>query len=265
MKDALDRNPPAKGLKRECGGASEIQLLALDYQTAEPLARNGSYAPRQIPRNAYGLPESTLTIGVQALLLTGKAMDDKDVAKLASILRRKRSAIEEAMRELVEQQHNGNHSDVTPQLSLMNVPLGEALLPWVHPLAKNYIYSAWRDTWRPLIPYIVGLFAPFIGLFAWKRAKIGVWLLRRPQVTFAVAGSLLIWVIASGVLFHFEWQWNEHFNSLPTAMRFGFLYLTSFPGYAPVTPRMAWSGVRGKARNHCRACPIGPTRRFSAT
>jgi len=103
-------------------------------------------------------------------------------------------------------------------------------------VSKKYIYSAWRDSWIPLIPYIFGAFAPLIGLLAWKRAQIGGWLLRRPQVTFAVAGSLLIWVIASGVLLHFEWEWNEHFNSLPTAMRFGFLYLTSFPGYAPITP-----------------------------
>ena len=73
MQDAL-KPDPGTGEKDDsgCAAASEIRLLPLDHELAERLMRDGSYIETLIPRSAYGQAESTLTVGVESLLLAGK-------------------------------------------------------------------------------------------------------------------------------------------------------------------------------------------------
>jgi hypothetical protein len=54
---------------------------------------------------------------------------------------------------------------------------------------------------------------------------------QQPNLTFAIAGTLLIWFIGACVLYHFGGV-DEHFNSFPRSLISTFLYLASCPGYA---------------------------------
>jgi hypothetical protein len=58
---------------------------------------------------------------------------------------------------------------------------------------------------------------------------------RQPNLTFGVAGTLLIWLIAVCVFYHYEWAVNDHFNSFVRSLVSTFLYLTSLSGYSLLT------------------------------
>ncbi len=75
----------------------EIRLLGLDYDLVDRLVRDGSYIEKLIGPDKYCQDQGTLTVGVEALLLTGKADNDADVSKLFSIINDNRKTIEKKL------------------------------------------------------------------------------------------------------------------------------------------------------------------------
>jgi TRAP transporter TAXI family solute receptor len=222
---------------------SEIKLFQLDCELTQRLADDGSYIPTLIPRHAYGQDESTLTVGVQALLLAGASAPDADVVRLEQIVRGHRSDIEATM--LREMSHNPDHKDHDHHrvsLSLLNVPVNPALYwfisqdPQENRITNDLEYNWWRDSLKPFLPLTLGLLIPVVALAVWQRQRLRHAFAAQPNVFLLLAGTLLVWGVASGVLYHYERSVNEHFNSFPSSLRFAFLYLMSFPGYALLTP-----------------------------
>jgi len=222
--------------ERDCPGSSEIKLLPLDYALVERLADDGSYSETLISKHDYNQNQSTLTVGVQALLLAGPKASPDDVEKLAGILRSKHGEIENALGQIVETEHAGhNHPQgYLPRLSLLNIPMAE-LSAFVHPRAREYLYHPWRDSWKPELPVI---FLTLMALFLvcrWKRAALGFAIEKQPNLMFAVACTLLLWLVGALVLNHSEWRVNEHFNSFPRSLVSTFLYLAGFSDYVLLT------------------------------
>jgi uncharacterized protein len=224
----LDPNPVEKG-NTDCDAAREVRLLPLDHELAERLVRDGSYIETLIPKTAYRQKESTLTVGVQALLLSGKSASNANVKKLARIVRFKHAEIEEALSEIIAAERTGHATENLPTLSLLDVPL-PALMPFVHPSAERYVYHWWRSSWKSELTILAALVIIVRGI-VWKRNALGRAMERQPNLTFAIAGTLLIWLVGACVLYHFGGV-DEHFNSFPRSLVSTFLYLASCPGYA---------------------------------
>jgi hypothetical protein len=170
------------------------------------------------------------------LLLAGKNASGDDVDKLAKLIRFKHKAIDNALEDIVKEGHK-NHDHQAgnlPQLSLLNVPIS-SLAAFVHPRARPYVYHWWRDSWAPELPGIVLTVACIGVLSFWKRSALGHAMERQPNLTFAVAGTLLIWLVAACVFYHYEWAVNEHFNSFLRSLVSTFFYLASLPGYSLLT------------------------------
>src|SRR5216684_753719 len=114
----------------DCAGSSEIKLLPLDFELVERLVRDGSYSELLILKNDYeNQDQSTLTVGVQALLLAGKNAQGSGVKTLARILRSRPRDVENALAEIVNEEHSG-HDHPTgnlPKLSLLNIPVSATL------------------------------------------------------------------------------------------------------------------------------------------
>jgi len=226
----LDPNAVEKE-NTDCDAAWEVRLLPLDHELAERLVRDGSYIETLIPKAAYRQNESTLTVGVQALLLSGKSASNDNVKKLARIVRFKHAEIEEALSEIISSEHAGHDhaAENLPTLSLLDVPL-PALMSFVHPSAERYVYHWWRSSWKSELTILCALVLVVGGMF-WKRNRLGCAMQLQPNLTFAIAGTLLIWFIGACVLYHFGGV-DEHFNSFPRSLVSTFLYLASCPGYA---------------------------------
>ncbi len=232
VRDAVKFAPNTVGqANSDCDAAWEIRLFALDHEFAERLVRDGSYIETLIPKTAYRQNESTLTVGVQALLLSGKSASNDSVKKLAGIVRFKHAEIEEALSEIISSEHTGHDHAMEnlPTLSLLDVPL-PALMPFVHPSAERYVYHWWRSSWKSELAILCALVLLVGGMF-WKRNRLGRAMERQPNLTFAIAGTLLIWLVGACVLYHFGGV-DEHFNSFPRSLVSTFLYLASCPGYA---------------------------------
>jgi TRAP transporter TAXI family solute receptor len=232
IQDAVKLDPNAVEKENtDCDAAWEVRLLPLDHELAERLVRDGSYIETLIPKAAYHQNESTLTVGVQALLLSGRSASNENVKKLARIVRFKHAEIEEVLSKIIRSEHVGHDhaAENLPTLSLLDVPL-PALMPFVHPSAERYVYHWWRNSWKSELTILCVLSLVAGGMF-WKRDRLGGAMQRQPNLTFAVAGTLLIWLIGACVLYHFGGV-DEHFNSFPRSLVSTFLYLASCPGYA---------------------------------
>jgi len=237
IQDALKpkRNPGEKE-DNDCARAREVRLLALDHDLAERLMQDGSYHETLIQKDAYSQSESTLAVGVQALLLSGKTASPGDVEQLARLIRSKHKDIDKALDAIVSAEHpdHVHPAGNLPQLSLLNVPIS-ALSGFVHPQAQKYVYHWFRDSWVPEMPGILLTVAVVCVLLYWKRNALGHAIELQPNLTFGVAGTLLIWLIAACVFYHYEWAVNEHFNSFLRSLVSTFLYLTSLSGYSLLT------------------------------
>jgi hypothetical protein len=237
IQDALKRRQNA-GEKEDndCSRARELKLLALDHDLAERLIQDGSYHETLIQKEDYGQAESTLAVGVQALLLAGRNANPGDVEQLASLIRYKQDDIDKALEEIVNAEHpdHVHAAGNLPQLSLLNVPIS-ALSGFVHPQARKYVYHWFRDSWVPEMPWFLLTAAVVFVLLYWKRTALGHAMEQQPNLTFGVAGTLLIWLIAACVFYHYEWAVNDHFNSFLRSLVSTFLYLTSLSGYSLLT------------------------------
>ena len=78
------RNPRPSSVKTEL---AEARLLSLGYPLVRRLVQDGSYVEKLIGSNDYCEEESTLTVGVQALLLgRGGSENLKSIEQLAIIV-----------------------------------------------------------------------------------------------------------------------------------------------------------------------------------
>jgi TRAP transporter TAXI family solute receptor len=222
--------------ENDCARAREIKLFPLDHDLAERLVSDGSYHETLIQKGDYSQSESTLAVGVQALLLAGKSANSADVSKLAWLIRFKHADIDKALEAIVNSEHpgHGHAAGNLPKLSLLDVPIS-ALSGFVHPAALPYTYHWWRDSWVPELPGVLASAAILLALLVWKRTALGHAMERQPNLTFAIAGTLLIWLIGACVFYHYEWTVNDHFNSFLRSLGSTFLYLTSLSGYALLT------------------------------
>jgi TRAP transporter TAXI family solute receptor len=237
IQDALkQKQNPGEKADNDCSRARELKLLALDHDLAERLMQDGSYHETLIQKEDYGQSESTLAVGVQALLLAGKNASPGDVEQLAKLIRYKHDDIDKALEEIVNAEHpdHVHPAGNLPQLSLLNVPIS-ALTVFVHPQAQKYVYHWFRDSWVPEMPRFLLTAAVVFMLLYWKRSALGHAMEQQPNLTFGVAGTLLIWLIAACVFYHYEWAVNDHFNSFLRSLVSTFLYLTSLSGYSLLT------------------------------
>ncbi len=236
VQDALDSKPDHGAESgADCAGGPEVELLALDYDVVRRLVSDGSYAETLIPRSAYGRDSSTLTIGVQALLLSGKGTRDADVKEMANLLRENREAIQQEMAASVQREHQHHHENSVPQLSLMDVEISPAQRFFVHPQAQEYLYQWWRNSWKPLLRFTV-IFCIIIWLLVWHRHHVRRTVRRQPRIAFAAIGMFLIWCFGSTALFYLEGNVNEYFSSFPRSLESMICYSSSIPGYDLVTP-----------------------------
>jgi TRAP transporter TAXI family solute receptor len=236
IQDALKQKQSGEKEDNDCSRARELRLLALDHDLAERLMQDGSYHETLIQKEDYGQSESTLAVGVQALLLAGKTASPGDVEQLARLIRFKHKDIDKALEAIVYAEHpdHVHAAGNLPQLSLLNVPIS-ALSGFVHPQAQKYVYHWFRDSWVPEMPWILLIVAVICVLLYWKRGSLGHAIELQPNLTFGVAGTLLIWLIAACVFYHYEWAVNDHFNSFVRSLVSTFLYLTSLSGYSLLT------------------------------
>lgn len=223
---------------------SEIRLFSLDCELAQRLAADGSYIPTLMPRHAYGQDQSILTVGIQALLLAGKSAPAKDVVKLEQIVRAHRTDIEESVRRGIrEDPSHAGHDHPGLSLALLNTPVNPALYwfisqdPQENRIKSDLQYNWWRDSIKPFVPMVLVLVIPLFAIAVWQQRRLRQAFAAQPNVFLLLAGTLLVWCIASGVLYHYEWSVNELFNSFPRSLRSAFCFLMSVPGYAPLTPK----------------------------
>src|SRR5207248_10820373 len=106
IQDALkQKQDPKETEDNDCFRARELKLLALDHDLAERLVQDGSYHETLIQKTDYDQSESTVAVGVQALLLTGKTASPGDVERLASLIRYKHQDIDKALEAIVNAEH----------------------------------------------------------------------------------------------------------------------------------------------------------------
>ena len=235
MQDFLSVNhPTSEDTLKTCNVLSDVELLSLDYAFIERLTKRGSYIGKVIRAEDYHQSGETRTVAVQALLLTSRATGDPSVRRLAEIVRHGRGRIQQKMQQLIEQQHQGDHADAVPQLSLVDIPINFALERFIHPDARESILT-WPNWWNRLW-WRIGIAVAIVLPFAiWKWALIARKLKQRPQIAFAVTSTLAVWFVTSCLLYRAECTVNDHFSSLVRSMQFAFLYLVSLPGYTLVT------------------------------
>lgn len=238
IEHALKKDTEKKKEGHACEKATEIQLFELDYGFVDRLVKDGSYIETLISSKWYDQDRASLTVGVQALLLTSRDDGDAAVTKLARILRSNRADIEQRIKVMVREEqikHSEKATGIPSELSLLGVPTRERLYAFAHPGAKTYLYDSWRDSWKRFLPIIGCLVLGLVAFFYWKRVEVGEWLVRLPGLALALGGTLVIWFVGACVLNHFEGRVNEHFSALSRSLEFTFLYLTPLSGYEPLT------------------------------
>jgi TRAP-type uncharacterized transport system substrate-binding protein len=111
LEDALDQYP-------------EIHFYSLPYDLVQKLTLDESYTEALIRAEDYGKPESTLTVGVEALLMTNDRVPPKQVRSLADFIHNNGSDLREALRDLLgstkAKEHDGEveHLRESPQTLL---------------------------------------------------------------------------------------------------------------------------------------------------
>jgi len=266
IEDVLKEDAAPPEGEQQCAYAAEVQLFGLDYSLVKRLASDGSFIETLLPANDYGQERATLTVAVQALLLTNKPVEDSkdsDVSRLAQVLREKRSEIEDEIRVQVKE-HHGHRNKPTraaiigkvgqpferltelfwgpkPVLNLLEVEAQGRLADRFHPGAKNYRYQPWKVFSMQTIPAIGLPLLALVALFRWKRAGAGRWLVVHAHLALAGAGTLVIWFLGALVLNYFESRVNEHFSSVHRSLQYTLLYLMSFRGFSAVTPDGQWA------------------------
>ena len=97
IEDALDRFP-------------EIHFYSLPYDLVQKLTSDESYTEALIRTEDYGRPDSTLTVGVEALLMTNENADRQAVVALAEFIHNDSPALRENLRDILETRKANDHT-----------------------------------------------------------------------------------------------------------------------------------------------------------
>jgi TRAP transporter TAXI family solute receptor len=227
---------------------SDYQLLPVDYDLARKFVQDRSYVYRLIQARDYEQGQSTLTIGVPALLLTNLGKNDEDVSRLARLVRENGSKIE----DLVAQEKSTAGHPQLLRLDLLNVAVPVKTSSFVHEMAKPYLYQWWKD-WRSHL-ILVALVAAFVVL-----CFLVAWLGKMSFKQFFIAGvmghslviSLLLFALVCGGgalwLQHDEASVNDGFRSFPKSVWSTIYETLPFTRSPMITPQgelhgsiMAW-------------------------
>jgi uncharacterized protein len=98
LEDALDEFP-------------EIHFYSLPYDLVHKLTLDESYTEALIRTEDYGKPDSTLTVGVEALLMTNEKADRKDVVALAEFIHNYSPSLRDILRDILETQKAAEHEE----------------------------------------------------------------------------------------------------------------------------------------------------------
>jgi TRAP-type uncharacterized transport system substrate-binding protein len=132
LEDALDKFP-------------EIHFYGLPYELVQKLTSDESYTEALIRAEDYGKPESTLTVGVEALLMTNENVDRKQVRSLGDFIHNHGSDLRETLRDLLETrkatEHNGEIEELTKSPPILLRRLGR----WHYFKSKGHIEQKVRD------------------------------------------------------------------------------------------------------------------------
>ena len=227
---------------------SDYQLLPVDYDLAGKFVQDRSYVYRLIQARDYHQGQSTLTIGVPALLLTNLSNNDEDVARLADLVTDNAGKIEDLV---AHEKSTASHRQML-RLDLLKVPVPVKTGSFVHEMAKPYLYHWWKD-WRShlILLALVAAFVVLCFLVAW----LGQMNFKQFFIA-AVAGHslvisllLLALVCAGGALWlqYDEASVNEAFRSFPKSVWSTIYEALPFTRSPMITPQgelhgsiMAW-------------------------
>jgi hypothetical protein len=119
LEDALDQFP-------------EIHFFALSYDLVHKLTLDESYTEALIRGEDYGKPDSTLTVGVEALLMTNEKADPGAVGRLAAFIHNQSLDLRDTLRDIIETRKAKEHTDEIAELTK-------------HPATLLHRLRRWRD------------------------------------------------------------------------------------------------------------------------
>jgi len=215
----------ATGRRPKASELAEARLLSLDYPLVRRLVQDGSYVEKLIGASEYCEDESTLTVGVQALLLgRGGQMNLENIHQLAAIVRTYRSEIEAQM-----------GLQPPSDLSLLGMPVRPHLAAHT-PLADwPYIYQTWKTVWVPFLFACAACSLVLWLVVSLNRARLGRLISENNLLIPGVVGVFMLWIGAAFLLNQFDGEVNERLSSFPRALRYAPLYLSPVSGFSTLT------------------------------
>lgn len=132
LEDALDRFP-------------EIHFFPLSYDLVQKLTQDESYTEALISGKDYGKSDSTLTVGVEALLMTNENVGPKVVNALAEFIHNNSQELRDSLRDRLETQKAREHDDEISYLATHPTVLLHRLKRWRDFKHKNEVTSKAKE------------------------------------------------------------------------------------------------------------------------
>jgi TRAP-type uncharacterized transport system substrate-binding protein len=117
LEDVLDRFP-------------EIHFFPLAYDLVQKLTQDESFTEALIRGKDYGKRDSTLTVGVEALLMTNENVDPKAVRALADFIHGNGQELRDSLRDRLETQKATEHDDEISDLAAHPAALLRRVKRW---------------------------------------------------------------------------------------------------------------------------------------
>ena len=206
---------PADRITRLLAPPSEVRLLPLEQRAVERLTSDGSYVQTSLLRNEYAsLGRAVLTVGTQALLLTGQRSSPEAVNVLAGILRYRRAEVEHRMREILKRT-TGAGDSAPVALTLVGRQLPGQLRDHAHSETTAY-QPRWPLQDESMLQVAVFLLALLVvmpkGLtLKWTKEQ------GKKKVVALALAVVILWLIGAVWLKEREGSVDENFTTLPSS------------------------------------------------
>ena len=232
----------------------EVHLFNLDIDLVHRLVQDGSYIEELIPADTYCQDKATLTLGVRALLLTNRDQTDPVVSQLAKRLIQDQKAIEAELKEQVKTEQRSHRGDpitgLPAKLGLLRTRTPDSLQArYAKTITHGEIYfRPWKEFVKIGVPILVAMILIlYLVLHRWG-SVIGPMFADRGEFLAGLIALLLVWVSAAVLLYHYEGNVNEEYNTLPVAMVTTFLDLWPYSD-GPLTSadQLYWNVCKGIA------------------
>ncbi len=125
LEDALDQFP-------------EIHFFGLSYDLVQKLTQDESYTEALIRAEDYGKPDATLTVGVEALLMTHENANRRAVHALAEFIHSRSGDLRDTLRDLLETQKANEHETEVAELT-------QKPQIWLHRLKRWHDFKHKKD------------------------------------------------------------------------------------------------------------------------